>query len=63
MNVVRRHDVVEHRKIEALLGLEELAQVTASVTRKLPVAAVHEVPDVTGQKMTAGAGHRLSFRV
>jgi hypothetical protein len=47
--------------------LEERAEITAPVARKLQqncfvVAAISDVPDVTEKKMAIGAGHRLSLR-
>jgi hypothetical protein len=61
MNVVGSHHIIEHREAETLLGLEEPAQVTAPIARKLQykclvVAAVGEVPDVTGQKRQLARG-------
>ena len=57
--MIRCHHIVEYQPPEALLGLEDTAHVTASVPRKLQqecplVAAVTEVPDVTGSKMAVG---------
>jgi hypothetical protein len=68
MDVVGRHHVIEHRQTKAFLGLENPVQITPAVARKLQekfllVAAMGDVPDVTGQEMAIGARHRLSLEV
>jgi len=49
------------------LSLKNPMQITPAVARKLQekfllMAAVGDVPDVTGQKMAVGARHRMSLR-
>jgi len=67
VNVIGGHHIVEHQQTTALLGFEKSVQVTAPVARKLQeqclvVAAVREVPDVTGQNTAMGTGHRVCLR-
>ena len=68
MNVVGRDHVIEHAQTESLLRFEQPVEITASITRKLEqklslMAAVGNVPDVTGQEVTIGSLHRLSLAV
>jgi len=53
VNVVARHDVIKYRKTEALPRFENPAQIGMPIARKLQeklllMAAVSDVPDVTG---------------
>src|ERR1041384_296751 len=64
MNVLGRDHVIEHAQTKSLLRFEQPVEITASITRKLEqklslMAAVGNVPDVTGQEVTIGARHRL----
>ena len=68
MNVIGCDAVIEHAQTESLLRFEQPVEITASITRKLEqklslMAAVGNVPDVTGQEVTIGARHRLSLAV
>src|SRR5438034_10042984 len=59
VNVVARHYVIKYRKTEALLRFETPAQIRMPIARKLQqktlsMAAVSDVPEVTGQDMAIG---------
>ena len=65
MNMVGGHHVVEHAEPEALFCQKEPAQLTPSILWELEeegflMATVREVPNVTGQEVAVGAGHRFS---
>jgi hypothetical protein len=65
VNVVGGYGVVEHAEPEAVLGLEEPVKVMLTIAgefeeKSFLMTAVRNVPDMTGQKVAVGAGHRCS---
>jgi hypothetical protein len=64
VDVIARNHVVQDGQTKALLSLEEPVQITPSIARELQeklslMAAVRDVPDVSGQKIAVGARHRF----
>ena len=67
VNVVRGDYVIEYTKPKALPRLEQPAKIVLPVPCKfqekgLLMAAMRDVPDLAGQKMTVASGHRFSLQ-